>query len=330
MDNMRLWQRKGVWYITFRRGDTQSLKTKDEKKARGIFEGLEKEALKGRLIRIEKQTLCLLGDFTEEYVRSRPEKAKATLRADRLALTIFKEFYGNRPLAGLTGKKLIEFRTFLFARDLKKTSINVHIRHLKTALKTALRWGYLPKEAYQAINDLKAVKVDLEQKRFMTAKQVHTLLSKSQEKAHSDVKTVIPVMVYTGISRTDAVRQVMITATEIQYKRQKTGKLITVPIHDDLRPYIKHLKPGIHRLVKFRHPDTLGHKFLEVVRACKIEGISTHKLRHTFATLLLEAGADLAVVSELLGHADISITKRFYAHVMPGVKARTMGMLKIK
>jgi site-specific recombinase XerD len=330
MSDMRLWQRKGIWQITFRRGDTQSLKTKDRGKAERIFEELQKEALRGRLIRIEKKTLCLLGDFTEEYVKSRPEKAKATLRADKLALTIFKDFYGNKPLAGLTRKKLTEFHSFLFARGLKKTSINVHIRHLKPALKTALRWGYIPKDAFHIIDDLKVVKVDIEQKRFMTAKQVGALLTKSQEPEYKDVRTVIPVMVYTGLSRIDAVHSVMITETELQYKRQKTGKLITVPIHEELRPYIAHLKPGIHRLVKFRHPDTMGHKFLEVVRACKIEGISTHKLRHTFATLLLEAGADISVVSELLGHADISITKRFYAHVMPGVKLRTIGMLKIK
>lgn len=47
--------------------------------------------------------------------------------------------------------------------------------------------------------------------------------------------------------------------------------------------------------------------------------IRLHDLRHTWATLALQASAHVKVVSEILGHTSVSITLDAYSHVIPGM-----------
>jgi integrase len=79
-----------------------------------------------------------------------------------------------------------------------------------------------------------------------------------------------------------------------------------------------------------RRRDTLGEplqannlgqrEYAQLVKAAGVRQIKFHGLRHTCATLLLQAGVPAHVVQRRLGHKKIEITLTVYAHALPAMQ----------
>jgi len=63
------------------------------------------------------------------------------------------------------------------------------------------------------------------------------------------------------------------------------------------------------------HPEYVSRRFRELAKAAGLPVIKFHAARHTAATLALEAGVDIKIVSEQLGHSTTRITQDLYQHV---------------
>lgn len=149
---------------------------------------------------------------------------------------------------------------------------------------------------------------------------------------------MIELMYATGLRVSELcalqVRDVDLQAGVVRVDAGKGGKQRVIPLGDPARDavksYLEDGRPVILRkkggagstpqlFVSRRGTGLTRQAFWKNLKRYAekvgIEGdVSPHKLRHSFATHLLERGADLRVVQELLGHSDISTTQ-IYTHI---------------
>ncbi|MCM1167110.1 MAG: tyrosine-type recombinase/integrase [Lachnospiraceae bacterium] len=69
-------------------------------------------------------------------------------------------------------------------------------------------------------------------------------------------------------------------------------------------------------LGNYRDRQSVYHSFKRFTKGTKFEDMTLHQLRHCCATLLLNGGVDLRIVSEHLGHSGVEVTANVYADVL--------------
>lgn len=78
----------------------------------------------------------------------------------------------------------------------------------------------------------------------------------------------------------------------------------------------------------FVTPSNFRKRWRSICKVANVEHRSPHTLRHTFATNLFYAGADVKTVSALLGHADTKITYDTYIHVIENKKTDAVKLIE--
>jgi integrase len=115
----------------------------------------------------------------------------------------------------------------------------------------------------------------------------------------------------------------------------KNGTGRKVPIVTALRDYLdEHLlgldwKQGLVFGATATRPFTttaVARRATNTWTKAKLEPITLHECRHTFASLAIAAGANAKALSTYMGHANISITLDRYGHLMPGNEAEFAGL----
>lgn len=128
----------------------------------------------------------------------------------------------------------------------------------------------------------------------------------------------------------DLGRHALIT---VRGEGSKSGHTRHLPLHDGIREVLKKWQPENVDAEGFVFPGRDGERLVDVktawaqvLRAAKIDKFRFHDLRHTFASKLVQGGADLNTVRDLLGHRDFAMTLR-YSHLTPDNRRAAVGLL---
>lgn len=122
--------------------------------------------------------------------------------------------------------------------------------------------------------------------------------------------------------------------TEVVVSNPKSDCSIRrIPIPGEALPFIRNAKRSENTYFltgmenRYIEPRTMQNRFKAVTKICGIDGANFHVLRHTFATRCIELGFDPKSLSEILGHASVSITLNRYVHPSMNLKQKNMDML---
>ena len=119
--------------------------------------------------------------------------------------------------------------------------------------------------------------------------------------------------------------------TEVKIIAPKSVRSVrTIPLPDSMMELLEEfylpetfLLTGDSR--RFVEPRTMQNRFKKIVASCGIEDANFHATRHTFATRCIELGFDIKSLSEILGHASVSITMNRYVHPTMALKRENMN-----
>jgi len=275
--------------------------------------------------------------------------------------------FGNIPLAKLTPAHIQKYYSEALVsgkRDKRRTprglspnTVNKHHRILKESLKHAVEWEIIQRSPADKVKPPKKIKREAQAvdgpavlKMLESLKGTYVYIGafiaactwlregevlgmrwkdvdfKANVLRVRQVLQVVNGNLVTGPPKTaTSQREVpllpqLAAALRAHKREQKKNKLALGEVYQDTG-YISTWEDGTPI-----NPNTFATRFRTLSRRAGLP-LHFHQLRHTAASLMLEAGVPLKNVSQLLGHATVSITGDVYGHVSPAGQREAINKL---
>lgn len=244
----------------------------------------------------------------------------------------FLEGKSTRSIEDISRDVIISYEADLMARSYAASSVERHISVLKGFHKFLIREGHSKKNPTESISLPKVPKtlpdvVSIEQMEYLLSQPFNEDARGLRDRAilevlygcglrvselvSLDVGDIVfaeDFMRVIGKGNKERVVPIAGVAREILVSYLEQGRLVLMPSSRANSAVFLNARGG--RLTRQSVHSIVARAGLYI----KIADLHPHTLRHSFATHMLEGGADLRVIQEILGHSDISTTQ-IYTHV---------------
>ncbi len=267
-----------------------------------------------------------------EYLKYEKKLSQNTLQSYTDELIEFEKYNQNKNLLKLQEQDIIAFLNHLDKLKYSATTKAHYITVLNNFYTFCLKEDYLKTNPCEM---LWMPKLEKKLPQTLTYEEVDRLLNIPLNNAYDyRTKAMLELLYATGMRISELISLKFTNVDlfhDIVRVEGKGSKERIIPLNQTAKKYLTiYLDNYRHNLIKKGHNCDylfLNNRGLGITRqgffkllkkaqatAHIAKEISPHTLRHSFATHLLENGADLRVIQELLGHSDISTTQ-IYTHI---------------
>lgn len=276
-----------------------------------------------------------------EYMTKTKKASRNTLSAYERDLESFECFVYeiNSDILSISTSDIDCYKRKLSQNGFSASSVSRAMSSIRGFYKYLLVAGEVSEDPSRSVKNEKIEKKDFE---VLTSKEIELLLSQPDIKTFKGIrdKAMLEIMYATGMKVTELIS---LRISDINIKlgfvvchgddRQKPDR--TIFLYPEA---VKSIKDYLNNSRKFLDCGTDDSLFLNIngskmtrqgfwkilkgyVRDAGIHKIITpHTLRHSFATHLLENGADINDIKEILGHSDIASTQIYADHIKGKIK----------
>ncbi len=324
---MGLYRRgKTYWFRITHRGKRiqQSTGSNNRKLAEKIYHKIHTDIVEGRYFQRQEAESHTYDDLQDRYMKehSKVNKVESSHKRDRASFGHLSGFFSGLSLAEVRPARISEYKALRTSEGAKTATLARELEVLRHSLNLAVReWEWLDKSPFEKV---KIEKPNNAIETWLTDDQERDLLSKSSKW----LGEIVTFALHTGMRQGEILG---LKWSQVDLKRSTVVLLVTknkdkrtIPLNQTVLKLLKDKSRivSISGYVFVSESGTridasnLRRAFNSAEQRAGIEDFRFHDLRHTFATRLVQAGVDLYVVKQLLGHKSITMTMR-YAHHYP-------------